>query len=136
MPVAFCIVQRVGPLGPRSLPVHEGLPRRLIKGEDIFPGKNKTRPRDGVLAGAFGFDRDMPSNELEGCPFMKARWGKGSLRGGNPSRASSDRMAARRAVPVATQEATGIDSRDEGGPPQRSFPVLRRYGLTGRAGPR
>lgn len=44
----------------------------------------------------------------------KARWGGGRLRG-NPSRASSDRMAARRAVPVATQEATGIDSRDATG---------------------
>ena len=35
-------------------------------------------------------------------------------RGKKPSRAGSDRMAARRAVPVATEEATGIDSRDAG----------------------
>ena len=34
---------------------------------------------------------------------------------GNPSRASSDRRRPQ-AVPVATKEATGIDSRDEGVP--------------------
>ena len=49
--------------------------------------------------------------------FEKARWGKdGGLGGkGNTSRASSDRRRPQ-AVPVATQEATGIDSRDEGFP--------------------
>ena len=63
-----------------------------------------------------------PKDDSNACASLllqnKARWGGGSLRG-NPSRASSDRMAARRAVPVATQEATGIDSRDEGVPPQQ-----------------
>ena len=53
------------------------------------------------------------------CFSKIKRAGEGEFEGGNPSRASSDRMAARRAVPVATQEATGIDSRDEGVPPQQ-----------------
>ena len=48
---------------------------------------------------------------------------------GNPSRASSDRMAASRAVPVATEEATGIDSRDEGFPfPQQNDASHRKAG--------
>ena len=44
----------------------------------------------------------------------KARWGRDGGPGGkgNPSRASSDRRRPQ-AVPVATKEATGIDSRDE-----------------------
>ena len=48
---------------------------------------------------------------------IKARWGKdGGLGGkGNTSRAGSDRRRPQ-AVPVATKEATGIDSRDEGFP--------------------
>ena len=48
---------------------------------------------------------------------IKARWGRdGGLGGkGKTSRASSDRRRPQ-AVPVATQEATGIDSRDEGFP--------------------
>ena len=47
-------------------------------------------------------------------------WGEGLREGpsfgkAGSSRAGSDRMAAQ-AVPVATKEATGIDSRDEGFP--------------------
>ena len=50
--------------------------------------------------------------------LSKTRWGKGGeFEGrGTPSRVSSDRMAAPWAVPVATKEATGIDSGDEGVP--------------------
>ena len=49
--------------------------------------------------------------------FEKARGGKDGGLGGKetPLRASSDRRRPQ-AVPVATQEATGIDSRDEGFP--------------------
>ena len=47
-------------------------------------------------------------------PFEKARKA-------GPSRAGSDRRRPQ-AVPVATKEATGIDSRDEGGPfPQTTY---------------
>ena len=56
-------------------------------------------------------------------PSEKARWGRdGGLGGkGNTSRASSDRRRPQ-AVPVATKEATGIDSRDEGFPfPQTTY---------------
>ena len=54
-------------------------------------------------------------------------WGEGlqerlSSGKAGPSRASSDRMAAQ-AVPVATKEATGIDSRDEGFP----FPPISHF---------
>ena len=79
----------------------------------------------------------------------KARWGRdgGSLRGeelrerlscgkAGPSRASSDRRRPQ-AVPVATKEATGIDSRDEGFPfpPQhiKNAPI-RRYDIPARQG--
>ena len=50
----------------------------------------------------------------------KSRLVKGSLRG-KPSRIDSRDATGWRpqAVPVATQEATGIDSRDEGVPPQQ-----------------
>ena len=64
----------------------------------------------------------------------KARWGRdGGLGGkGKNSRASSDRRRPQ-AVPVATREATGIDSRDEGVPfPPRQLSTS----CTGRAGPR
>ena len=47
-------------------------------------------------------------------PFEKMRWGRWG--NGKLSYASSDRMAARRVVPVATQKVTGIDSKDEGVP--------------------
>ena len=65
-------------------------------------------------------------------PFEKARWGRdGGLGEGlqerlsfgkaGPSRAGSDRRRPQ-VVPVATKEATGIDSRDEGGPfPQTTY---------------
>ena len=58
----------------------------------------------------------------------KARWGRdGGLGGkGKNSRASSDRRRPQ-AVPVATREATGIDSRDEGVPfPPTTFYFLHR----------
>ena len=48
-------------------------------------------------------------------PFEKARWGKDGGPGGKetPLCASRDRRRPQ-AVPVATKEATGIDSRDKG----------------------
>ena len=46
---------------------------------------------------------------------------------GTTSRARRDRMAARRAVPVATKEATGIDSNARGAPaPQEIISYIPR----------
>ena len=55
----------------------------------------------------------------------RAGEGMGGLGGkGNTSRASSDRRRPQ-AVPVATKEATGIDSRDEGFPfPPDNLPIV------------
>ena len=59
-----------------------------------------------------------PASFLPACGFCPA-----SGRGRFPA---SDRMAARRAVPVATKEATGIDSRDAAGD-ERSGPLHTTY---------
>ena len=58
------------------------------------PQKKRAGERMGGLGG-----------RITGTPFLSERAG--------PSRASSDRRRPQ-AVPVATKEATGIDSRDEG----------------------
>ena len=89
------------------------------------------------LSRAFG--RRLPE-ESDDIPArfilqIKARWGKDGGTGGRkrPLRASRDRRRPQ-AVPVATKEATGIDSRDKGVsfPPKESFRTLKTRRKGGR----